>query len=157
MVKKILSLVMSLTIPFIAGFLGSYFTTPAITGWYANINKPPFNPPNFIFAPVWTLLYILIGISLYLIIQSKNPDNNKPYAIKIYMIQITLNTLWSILFFGLRNPQLALIEILILLVLIIYNIRLFYSINKTAAYLLVPYFLWGVFATILNTAIVYLN
>ena len=149
-------LVISLSLPFLAGFIGSYFTAPAIPTWYAGLRKPFFNPPNWIFGPVWTLLYLLMGISFYLIYKSKKTNyTNLSYC--YFFGQLVLNSLWSIAFFGLRNIGLALIVIFLLSILIFITIMLFEKINKTASYLLMPYFLWVLFATILNFSIFILN
>ena len=139
-----------------AGFLGSFFTRNSIDSWYKLINKPFFNPPNWIFSPVWTILFIMIGVSFYLVWE-KDFGKNKKQTLIVYGMQIGLNFLWSILFFGLRNPLLGLIEIIILWCTILFNILIFHKINKTAGYLLIPYILWVSFATILNLAIFILN
>lgn len=136
------------------GGLGSVFTAPAIAAWYSTLNKPVFSPPNFIFAPVWTTLYILMGISLYLLWTSKK---NKNAAIKLFLIQLGLNFLWSLIFFGMHSPQLAFVEIISLWIAIFLTIRISAPISKNAAYLLYPYFLWVSFATLLNLSIALLN
>lgn len=133
-----------------AGIIGSLFTFSAIPTWYATLTKPSFNPPSWIFGPVWTLLYTLMGISLYLVWK------NKP-AVKLFVWQLIANSLWSIIFFGMKNIGLALVEIIVLLALVLATIMKFYKINKTAAYLLIPYFLWGSFATLLTYSIWILN
>lgn len=137
------------------GAIGAYFTTPAIPTWYASLIKPNFNPPNYLFAPVWTLLYFLMGISLYLIWESKN--KGKKLALKLFWLQFTANIVWSVFFFGLKNPLLGLIDIIVLILLLVYLIKSVLFINKTAAYLLLPYLAWVSFATILNLSIVLLN
>lgn len=148
-------LLISILAPLLAGFLGSYFTTPNIPTWYASLNKPFFNPPSWLFAPVWTTLYLLMGIAFYLIWTSKSKDKFK--AIKLFIFQLVLNSLWSILFFGLQNPPLALAEIIILWIFIYVTIRSFAQINKTASYLLYPYLVWVTFASFLTFAITLLN
>ena len=153
---KLQTLIISVLIPLAAGFVGSLFTTPSIPTWYATLNKPSFNPPSYLFAPVWTFLFILIGLAFYLVVTTKTKKSKK-FAYKVYFTQITLNTLWSILFFGLQNPALALIEILILWSTILANIYYFYKIKKDAALLLIPYLLWVTFATLLNFSIWQLN
>lgn len=147
-------LTFSIGLPLLVGFLGSYFTISSIPTWYATLNKPFFSPPNFLFAPVWTALYILMGISLYLVLISKK---NKDLAVKVFLIQLFLNFLWSFIFFGLQNPLIAFLEIVALWVSILFTIKFFYPISKTSAYLLIPYILWVSFALILNLAIVLLN
>jgi len=154
--KSILPLLISILIVFSFGFIGSFFTTSSITNWYAFINKPLFSPPNWIFAPVWTLLYILMGISAFLI--WKKRDNLKTkQAFIFYGIQLILNALWSIIFFGMHNPGLALLEIIILWLFILITLIKFYKINKIAGLLFIPYLLWVSFASILNYAIWMLN
>jgi len=154
--KKIFKLLISVVIPLIIGFLGSIFTSSSVTSWYTTINKPFFNPPSWLFGPVWTLIFILIGISFYLV-WIKNFGKDKKLVIKVYYYQLFLNFLWSVLFFGLKSPLLALIEIVILWFFILNNMNIFYKISKTAGYLFIPYLLWVSFATILNFTIVLIN
>lgn len=157
MMNKYLKLFISLVIPLLIGFGGSIFTSASInSGWYDSLQKPVFNPPSVVFGPVWTLLYLLIGFSSFLIWNSSTNENTKT-AYFVYSIQLFLNFLWSILFFGLKNPALGLVGILILLVSIIFNIKVFYQLNKTSAYLLVPYLFWVSFATVLNFFIFSMN
>lgn len=147
-------MVFSIGIPLLVGFFGSYFTLPSIGTWYQTLDKPFFNPPNFIFAPVWTVLYILMGLALYLVlVQTKKKD----LVLKLFSIQLFLNFLWTLIFFGLRNPTLALVEITLLWIAIFFTIKSFFAISKNAAYLLIPYIAWVSFALILNLAIVLLN
>jgi tryptophan-rich sensory protein len=164
----------------LAGVLGSIFTAPAIGSWYASLNKPFFNPPNWIFAPAWILLYFLMGISLYLVWKNNwkiqvpaeqtgkkawNPLSTKLWigswkeenAVAIFVLQLVLNALWSVIFFGLKMPGLAFFEILMLWFAILYTIINFYRISKTASYLLIPYILWVSFATVLNYFVWMLN
>lgn len=152
-------LIISFSLPFIAAVVGSSFTFEAIPTWYASLQKPPLSPPNWIFAPVWTILYFLMGLSFYLLwIQKvKRKKEKKDTAIELFLIQLTLNTLWSILFFGLQNPFFALIGILFLWATILLTIIYFYKISKPAAYLLTPYLIWVSFATYLNFAIWKIN
>lgn len=148
--------VVSVALPFGAGAVGSYFTFPAIGSWYSTLTKPPFSPPNWLFGPAWTILYILMGVAFYLIWTSKN-SKEQEYAIKLFLIQLVLNALWSIVFFGLRNPLLGFIDIIALWVVILLTIRAFSPISRTASYLLWPYLAWVTFAAILNLSIVFLN
>lgn len=149
--KLIVSIVLCLAV----GSLGSIFTSSSIPTWYATLNKPFFSPPNFIFAPVWTTLYILMGVSLYLLWVSKKKEKEK--AIKLFLIQLVLNFFWSLIFFKLHSAQLALIEIIALWIFIFLTIRESLSISKTSAYLLYPYLIWVSFALVLNFFIVILN
>lgn len=148
-------LVISVALCLAVGFFGSIFTVSAIPTWYAALNKPFFSPPNWIFAPVWTILYILMGISLYLLWVAKRKGKEK--AIKLFIIQLSLNFFWSILFFVLHNPLAAMTEIISLWILIFLAIRQSMSISKSSAYLLYPYLVWVSFASILNLFIVLLN
>ena len=150
--KKIswIRLIFSVAICFAAGAVGSIFTTPAIPTWYAGLVKPAFAPPNYVFAPVWTTLYFLMGISLYLIWQKKEAKN-------LFLIHLVFNTAWSIIFFGFKNIPLALVNIIILWLLIAAMIVKFYKINKVASYLLVPYLAWVTVATYLNYSLFLLN
>lgn len=143
------------------GIIGSAFTKTSEGSWYAGLNRPAFSPPNWLFGPVWTTLYILMGISLYLVwsnkAKSESQKKAKKNAICIFFVQLILNTLWSILFFGLENPLFAFIEIIFLWAAIMLTIVRFEKISRWAAYLLVPYILWVSFASILNFAYVLLN
>lgn len=154
--KNIYKLVISIMIPLIIGFLGSFFTSSSVDSWFTTINKPSFNPPDWIFAPVWTTLYILIGLSFYLVWR-KNFGEERKKVIAVYSLQLLFNLLWSVLFFGLRSPLLGLLDIIILLVFIIANTIIFYKISRTAGYLLIPYLLWVSFASVLNFSIHLLN
>lgn len=154
--NKYLKLTISVVTPLLVGAVGSFFTSPEIAGWYASIQKPSFNPPNWIFGPVWTILFILIGISFFLIWNKKPIYKIKPEA-TLYYLQLGLNLLWSILFFGFHKPFLSLIEIIVLWICILTLMVRFFRISKLASYLLIPYLLWVSFAAILNFMIVKLN
>jgi tryptophan-rich sensory protein len=154
---KILKLVVSILVCQGAGIVGAFFTSPAIPTWYATLEKPSFNPPNWLFAPVWTILFLLMGVSLYLI-WSKGLENKKAKtAIFIFVLQLILNILWSILFFGLQSPLYAFGGIIILWLAILLTIVSFYKISKTAGLLLLPYIFWVSFAAILNFFIWQMN
>lgn len=150
------SLIVSLGLPLAAGFIGSAFTASAISTWYTFLNKPSFSPPNWIFGPVWTILYLLMGYALYLVIQTKT-KKDKSVAYKVFALQLFLNTFWSLLFFGSQAIGLAFVEIIILWIVIYKNIVVFGNINKLASHLLVPYIAWVTFASVLNFAILLLN
>jgi benzodiazapine receptor len=154
--NKILKFIASLAVPFIAGAIGSLATFPNISSWYMSLEKPFFNPPNWLFGPVWTILYVFMGISLYLFWTSTS-KGDKTKAFIAFGVQITLNTLWSVFFFGLHSPVGGLIIILGLLVALAMTIRYFWKFSKVGSYLLVPYLLWTTFATVLNISIVVLN
>ena len=133
------------------GILGSVFTSSSVKTWYVtDIVKSSLNPPSWVFAPVWTLLFLLMGIALYLVWNKKN-------NLFWFWVQLILNLFWSILFFGLRSPALAFYEILILWVAILMTIIKFRQYNKTASMLLWPYLAWVSFASILNYSIMILN
>ena len=155
---KLFALLVSLATPLAAAAVGSAVTYPSITSWYAELAKPAFSPPNWVFGLVWTVLYILMGLALYFVWtapRSKKYDKKK--AIVAFGVQLALNVLWSIVFFGLQSPWLGVITILGLLISILLTVQLFQPISKKAAYLLVPYVLWVSFATVLNTAVAALN
>lgn len=154
--NRTLKLIVSLVIPVIAGAVGSLATLPNIQVWYATLEKPLFSPPNWVFGPVWTILYICMGVSLYLVWTS-TVRQNKTKAYVAFGIQLILNMLWSIVFFGLHSPVGGLIVITGLLAAIAMTIRFFWRFSKPASYLLIPYFLWVCFATVLNGAVAILN
>lgn len=141
----------------LVGLLGTPFTLSAIPNWYKTLNKPFFAPPNWIFGPVWISLYFLMGVSFYLIWQRGWKKKKVKTAGLFFGAQLVLNFLWSPLFFGLRSPLLGLITIILMWLLILMTMRKFYPLSKRAFYLLVPYFLWVSFATVLNAAIFILN
>ena len=140
-----------------AGIIGSVFTMPSIPGWYAGLSKPPFNPPSWIFGPVWTILYAMMGLSAYLIYQSGIGKKQVKRALAVFAVQLLLNTLWSIVFFGAHMIFAAVIVILLLWGMILVTIIVFHRISKAAAYLLIPYILWVSFATVLNISLYILN
>ncbi len=156
-VKDVIYLGFSIFICLGAGMIGSIFTSSSIDTWYATLEKPTFNPPSWLFAPVWTALYFFMGISLFLILRQDLIKGKIKLAISIFGLQLILNALWSFLFFGLQNPFLAFMEIIILWIAILITILTFYKIKKVASILLVPYILWVTFATILNYYIWRLN
>lgn len=138
------------------GVLSSIFTIPAISTWYQVLNKPSFSPPNFIFAPVWIMLYALMGISLVLAIQKASKKKFNIF-LSLFGFQLLLNFLWSLVFFGLHQPIFGLIDILALWGSIFYLIIIFWKASRLASYLLMPYLFWVSFATLLNISIVLLN
>lgn len=154
--SKILIFVICILLPILIGGIGGYFTAESIPTWYVTLNKPWFNPPNWIFGPVWTMLYLLMGFASYVVYISYQNIHRKISLIH-YGIQLLLNLLWSFLFFYFKNPGLALFEIVILWIMINLTIVSFSKVNKKAAYLLLPYVVWVSFAAILNLYIVLLN
>lgn len=139
------------------GFLGSLVTQSGVNTWFSSIEKPSFNPPNWLFGPVWTTLYICIAVAGGLVWDKIDTNPLVKKALLFFAAQLFLNSLWSFLFFGLKNPLLALIEIILLLLVIFETYILFSKINKTAGYLFIPYLLWVSFATVLNASIWWLN
>jgi translocator protein len=154
-IKNIFQLIGSIMLCLIAGGIGSIFTAPQITGWYMTLNKPFLNPPNWIFAPVWTTLYILMGISLFLVWR-KNEKTSKP-AIAVFLIQLLINVLWSVIFFNMHLILAAYVWIIIMWVAILVTMLMFYKFSKTATWLLLPYILWVSFASYLNLGVYLAN
>ena|SRR3989344_5066956 len=177
---KAIKLITSILICEGAGLVGSIFTAPAVASWYKGLSRPGFAPPDWVFAPVWTILFLLMGISLYLVweknwqINVSLNDSNKEYwnpiskrlwvgswkeenAIAVFGLQLGLNISWSVIFFGLKSPDIAFFEIIMLLFAILYTIVNFYRISKAAAFLLLPYIFWVSFAAVLNLFILILN
>ena len=155
--KKIFRLTVSLLLPQLAGGIGALFTFKAISSWYQFLSKPSFSPPNWLFGPAWTILYILMGISSFLIWQEKEKNEKAGKILKIYFLHLFLNATWSIFFFGLKNILFGFLEIILLWLVIGYLLISFYKIKKIAAVLWLPYFLWVSFAMILNFTILKLN
>ncbi len=155
--KRAAGIIVAVVVCELAGIIGSVFTTPSIPGWYAGIVKPSFNPPNWIFGPVWTVLYAMMGLAAYLVYEMglKRPEVKR--ALTVFTAQLVLNTLWSIVFFGAHMILGAAVVIVVLWTLILATILLFHKISKPAAYLLVPYILWVSFATVLNVSFYVLN
>lgn len=141
----------------VLGSLSGLLTADAISTWYSGIQKPSFNPPNWLFGPVWTVLYILMGIAAGLVWTSFAEPAAKRRALGVYVVQLVLNFGWSLIFFGMRSPGWAFVEIILLLAAIVWCIRSFGSIHRPAMLMLVPYLLWVSFAAVLNGAIVALN
>lgn len=156
-IKNISRLVVAIFVCQMAGVVGSVFTRPSISSWYATLRKPAFTPPNWLFAPVWTILFLLMGISAYLIWREGLANRQVRIALSIFGIQLVLNMLWSFLFFKLRSPSCAFMEIIILWSAILLTILFFFRISKIASFLLLPYVFWVSFAAILNFYIFRLN
>lgn len=139
----------------LAGFWGSTATIESITGWYATINRPFWTPPNWVFGPVWTLLYILMGISVAFVWNSGKPKVLLP--VLFFAVHLAVNVYWSIAFFANQNPQMALAVIAVLWIMIVVMMVWFWRYSRTATYLLVPYLLWVSYASTLNLGVVLLN
>lgn len=155
--KDVIRLVVAIAIAELAGIVGSIFTTPSIPTWYATLAKPELAPPNWIFAPVWTTLFVLMGIAAFLVWRKGLARRDVKIALGIFLGQLVLNTLWSIIFFGLQSPGGAFIELIFLWFAILATIIVFARISKPAAWFLIPYILWVSFAGYLNYAIWTLN
>jgi tryptophan-rich sensory protein len=148
--SNIIKFIISIFVCHVAGIFGSLFTFNALENWYVTLQRPEIAPPNYLFAPVWLILYTLMGISLYLIWTSKTKKADKKFAISVFGVQLALNALWSMFFFGLQSPLIAFIDIIALLIAIAITIFLFYKINKMASLILIPYIIWVAFAAVLN-------
>ena len=148
-INDILKLVLSIVLCELAGFLGSLFTAPAIPTWYKTLNKPCFTPPNWVFSPVWISLFMLMGISLFLVWRRQGHPKLR-IALILFFVQLIFNILWSAAFFGLRSPLLGLVDIVVLWVAILLTIQNFFRVSRIAGLLLLPYILWVSFAAVLN-------
>lgn len=156
--NKYIKIILFVLLCLAVGFLSSLVTRDSVLTWFPTVNKPFFNPPSWLFAPVWTLLYIAMGVAAGLVWNqlSANPEMVKK-ALLFFAIQLLLNAAWSYIFFGLHNPLLALVEIILLWFFIFETYKQFKNINKIAGYLFIPYIVWVSFATLLNASIWWLN
>ena len=152
--NKIVTFILFLSITFSASLIGGLATINFKEPWYSLLNKPVFNPPEWIFAPVWTTLYLMMTVAVWIFWHTKNKNINTIY---IYFIHLIFNTTWSVVFFVFHNMVLALILLIILIALIINLILRFKRVNMFSVYLMIPYLLWCCFALILNTSLVILN
>jgi benzodiazapine receptor len=155
--KDILKLVISLVACQCAGIIGSISTAPAITTWYAALEKPFFTPPNWLFAPAWITLYLLMGMAAFLVWRKGLGEEGVKSALVIFLVQLVLNALWSVVFFGLRSPIAGTIVIILLWLAILFTILKFFRLSVTAGSLLIPYILWVSFAAALNIVVWMLN
>ncbi|MGQ7857205.1 TspO/MBR family protein [Pedobacter sp. WC2501] len=154
---KPVAFVINIAITLGIGALGAWATLQSVKTWYPTLKKPSFNPPDWLFRPVWTMLYILIGIAAYLVWIKRDKIVHFPRTVAIYLIQLILNLGWSFIFFYLHEVGFALAEIILLLIFIVINAVMFYKINKWAGLIFIPYFIWVSFATILTYNIFMLN
>ena len=152
--NKFLSFVLFFIITFSASFIGGLVTFTFKEPWYSELTKSNFNPPDWIFAPVWTTLYLMMTLAIWFFWHSKNREMNTIY---IYFIHIVFNTTWSVVFFGFHNIFLALVNLIILVLLIVILILRFGRVNKASSYLMIPYLLWSSFALFLNYSLLVLN
>jgi len=157
MINNTLKLVIAVALPVAVGGLSGFATARGVSTWYPTLVKPSFNPPAWVFGPVWTVLYITMGVAAYLVWLRGIDAKGVRAALAVFVIQLALNGLWSILFFGNRQPGLALVEIIVLWVAIAVTIRLFWRVVPAAGVLLLPYWAWVSFATILNASLWWLN
>jgi benzodiazapine receptor len=153
----VIKLIICLALTFSAAFVGSIFTRDAVTDWYATLSKPSFTPPDWLFGPVWTILYLLMAISAFIVWQKGLANTAVKIALILYLIQLILNALWSVIFFGLKLPLPAFIETLLLWSAIVFTILAFARVSMLSALLLIPYILWVSFAAVLNFFIWFLN
>lgn len=151
-----LGLACAVAVCFVAAGIGSLYTRPAIPVWYASLQKPAWNPPNWLFGPVWTLLYLSMAVAVWLVWRERG-FAGAGLAITLFVLQLILNALWSIIFFGWRQPAYALVEIFFLWAAIFATMLCFWRISQPAAWLMWPYLLWVTFAGFLNLAIARLN
>ncbi len=156
-IKEIPQLVVSLIIVFVAGGIGTIFTLSQIPTWYAALVKPSWAPPNWVFGPVWTTLYVLIGIALFLVWREGINRKDVKIALSIFAVQLILNVLWSVIFFGYNSLFGGLITVIILWIAILANIIAFYRVSKPAGLLLIPYIIWVSIASYLNYSVYILN
>jgi tryptophan-rich sensory protein len=155
--KKFGKLVCSVSVCLLTGFLGSFVTMDSVSTWYADLSRPSFTPPDWTFGVVWPILYVMMGISAFLIWNVGLDKRQTKVAIRLFIIQLVLNGLWTPIFFGLHLIALALVEIVLLWVAILLTLLAFWRISKLSAFLLIPYILWVSFAVVLNAALWYLN
>jgi translocator protein len=156
-VNNFSKLAIAIVVSELAGAIGSIFTLSAIPTWYAALQKPAWNPPAWIFGPVWTTLYVLMGIAAFLVWRKGWERKEVRVTLSVFGVQLVLNALWSIVFFGLHSPMWALVDIAALWIAIVWTMFVFYKIFRPAMYLLVPYLLWVSFASYLNYSIWILN
>ena len=154
--SQIFKLIASIILPLALGAIAGMFTSQSVPEWYATLNRPSFNPPNWIFGPVWTTLYMLMGISLFLI-WKQDASKERNLAILVFLLQLLLNFGWSFIFFYFNMIGFALIEIILLWISIVIMLVLFYKIKPMASYINIPYLLWVTFATVLNGSYYFLN
>ena len=152
--NKFLTFMSFLLVTFGASVIGSLATINYKEPWYSLLNKPVFNPPDWVFGPVWTTLYLMMTLAIWLFWHSKNRDKNTVY---VYLIHLVFNTTWSVVFFVLHNMVLALFVLILLIGLIINLILRFKRVNVVSSYLMIPYFLWCSFALFLNINLIIIN
>ncbi len=155
--RYVIGFFVSIGICLAAGAIGAFFTAGALSVWYAELVKPPFTPPDWLFAPVWMVLYIMMGISVFLIWCEGFENDEVKWGIGLFAIQLVLNVLWSFVFFGLNSIIGGLVVIIALWFAILFTMLHFFRVTAFAGWLLIPYFVWVSFATILNYSFLVLN
>jgi translocator protein len=155
--EKHVALIAAIIFPLAASLLGSYFTSISVTTWFTTLEKPFFMPSSWIFGAVWPILYFLMGYALYLMLITPAEKKDHYLALQFFFLQLVINTGWCLVFFALLDPFSAMIGIVSLLFLLTGTVVAFYKINKLSAYLLIPYWVWILFATLLNAGIIYVN
>jgi tryptophan-rich sensory protein len=155
--RSLVLLVLCIALPLIAGFVGAIFTLPAIPGWYAGLQKPVFTPPSWVFGPAWTILYLLMGISLWIFITEGWKSRLGKAGVVLFLVQLAANVGWSVIFFGMHLLTAAFVEVLVLFCLIAATTAVFLRISRTAGLLLVPYLCWTAFASFLTGMVWVLN
>jgi translocator protein len=151
--SRFAALIFFLALPQAAGFVGSLFTRPAIQGWYMSLEKPWFTPPEIVFPIVWPALFLMMGIASYLVWKERNIVPAARQGLYLYATQLSLNVAWSILFFGIKSPEAAFYEIIVLILAVLATTIAFFRSRILAGWLMVPYILWLLFAALLNYAI----
>lgn len=154
--SQLFKLIVSVALPLSVGAVAGIITAQSIEGWYNTLSKPSFNPPNWIFGPVWTTLYILMGISFFLVWKQKE-SASRSQAITVFLLQLLCNFAWSLIFFYFKMIGLAFVEIILLWISIVFMLFLFYKIKPVSAWINIPYLLWVSFATVLNASLYFLN
>ena len=152
-----LKFIIAVAVPLVVGGLSGFATSGGVATWYPTLIKPSFNPPAWVFGPTWTLLYIMMGVAAYLVWREGSATPGVQAALTLFVVQIALNGLWSVLFFGMQQPGWALVEILALWLAILATMVLFWRVVPLAGMLLLPYLAWVSFATVLNGALWWLN
>jgi benzodiazapine receptor len=155
--RDVLKLVVSLVACQCAGLVGSIFTTPAIPTWYATLEKPFFTPPNWLFAPAWVTLYVLMAVAAFLVWRKGLSEEGVKPALVIFLVQLVINAFWSVAFFGLKSPVAGVVVIVVLWIAILFTILKFFRLSAAAGSLLLPYILWVSFAAALNISLWILN
>ncbi|MBF0388094.1 MAG: tryptophan-rich sensory protein [Candidatus Omnitrophica bacterium] len=152
-----LKLIAALILPQAAGAIGGFFSATNVPTWYPTLLKPSFTPPGWIFGPVWGMLYLMMGVAFFFVLISEQSKDKVRFAAGLFCVHLLLNTLWSILFFGMRNPFLAFIDIIVLWLMITALFFIFWRIRRLAGALMIPYWLWVSFAGVLNYSIWRMN